>query len=903
MPARTGLVGRRDELARLALLFREDTDRAVVVQGESGVGKTTLIEQVCAQATAEGWRVVRVLGVEAEEPFALGGLNQLAFGLVDFTPGLTEQDAAVLAPVFGGDSDTTPSVLSLTGAVLNLLGLAAQTTPVLLVVDDVQWLDGISAEVLGAVGRRLTDPRVRILVGRRVPEQSVFTNSGWSELEVAPLKPPDAEQLLERVAGSLPATTRTAILTAAAGNPLALTELPRFADRIDWGVAAIPLTERLVGVFGGRLEQLHPDVRAELLRASLDGIANGRTQSGTRARYVMNNAEPAIEAGLLITDPLGEIVFRHPLVPAAIVHRASPQERRGAHRDLAELYGDVLVRRASHLAASATEPDQDVADLLGQAAQLSLRRGGLPAAIEWLRRAAELSTSTDRRSAFLAEAVFAATRAGRISEARELLGNAEPDTTEWALEVLTDCYRAIYADGEVISTHRRLLDVLTGADAIGTMTLNRLVNLLFFVTGCADDERLRDLTNAAVHPLLSRLAPLVLLYRTDVEDILGSAKTMRANLDGYVGVLSQLPSRWVLMMSYPAYCIDFMAGFRAPLREAFSRLSEHGASIDAVQAGRVVLLDLIATGDWDNADEVGARCLEMASQVNGSQLVRQTLLADLGVLAASRGEARTAREYAAEVTAWSAPRGLRNLLSLADRVAVRVALAEADYETAYQSMIRIGRPGQFPRHDFPVGDAILDFVESAVRTGRMAEAREHVAEAVRLKLAEVSPRVAALIAAASALTASGSEADELYRSALAHPGLAEHPFEHARITLAQGMWLRRKLRHSAARDSLVQALDTFDRLGARPWADRARAELAAAGAAAADPRSDGAVLSPQERRVAELAAAGQSSKQIAAQLSISSRTVDAHLSGIFRKLGVNRRARLGAALQNLDTST
>lgn len=902
MPAHPStLVGRRIELTRLSRLLTEDAERAVVVAGEAGVGKTALIEQMCVRAAADDWQVVRVLGVAAEEPFALGGLHQLMLRLEDVAAGLTEHDRAVLAPVFGGEPDSAVAVLPLAGAVLNLLTAAAQTQPVLLVVDDVHWLDSVSAQVIGAVGRRLTHPGVRILAGQRVPHPSVFSSAGWGEVPLAPLEASDAEQLLERAGVRLPAATRKAVMTAAAGNPLALTELPRFAGLIDASSGTMPLTERMVAVFGGRLDHLDPDVRAALLRAALDGIA-GSTQSANRARYVMRDVGPAIEAGLLVVDPLGDIVFRHPLVPAAVVHKASLQERRDAHRDLAGLYGNVLVRRASHLAAAATGPDQDVADLLEQAAQLSLRRGGLPAAIEWLRQAAELSTDPHRRTELLAEAVFVATRAGRTDQAKELLGNVEADATESALTALADCYRAVHADGETISTHRRLLDALTRADELDDQIVNRLVNLLLYITGYADDEQQRELTNESLLPLQGRVHPAVLLYQTGVDEIAITTKNIRSTLSAYVEYLSQVPARYVLMMSYPAYCIDAMDDFRTPLRQAFTELAEHGASLDAIEGGRVVLLDLAATGNWDEAQQVAEQCLEMASQVQGSELLRQTSLADLGLLAAGRGDLKTARRNAAEVTSWAEPRGLKMLLRRAQRIAVRVALAEADYEAAYQAVTRISPPGHFPRQNIQVGDDMLDLVEAAVYTGRITEGRAHAAEAARLSLAEVSPRVAALTAAITAMTAPDSEAGQLFESAVGHPGIAGFPFEHARIALAQGMWLRRNLRHTAARAPLGLAAETFERLGARPWADRARAELRATGAPitrAGAPTQ----LSTQERRVAELAATGRSTKDIAAQLNLSPRTVDNHLHRAFRKLDVTSRAGLGDALRHSDSAT
>ena len=712
----------------------------------------------------------------------------------------------------------------------------------------------------------------------------------------------DSEQLLDRFGAALPAATRTAVLAAAAGNPLALAELPRFADRANWGEAGVPLTERLVGVFGDRTGRLDAGVRADLLRAALDGSTAGMA-SANSARYVIRDGKPAVAVGLLIVDPFGQYAFRHPLVSAAVIHQSTPQERHAAHRDLAQLYDDVLFRRASHLAAAATEPDQDVADLLGEAAQLSLRLGGIPAAIGWLLKAAELSTDPKRRTALLAEAVFVTTRAGRIDEARVLLGNAEADATQFALAALADCYQAIHTDGEALSTHRRLLEALAKVDELDEQVVNRLVNLLLYITGYADDDRLRELTNAAVAKVASRVAPAVLLYHTGIDDIASTAKALRSTLDGYAAFLSEVPARYVLMMSYPAYCIDAMAEFRAPLRTAFTQVSAHGASLDAIEGGRVALLDLMATGQWEQAEQVGAQCLEMAAHVHGSELLRQTFMADLGVLAACRGDLETARQYAAEVTAWSQPRGMKMLLRTAQRIAARIALAEGDYEAAYQAVIRISPPGQFPQKNIQVGDQMLDMVEALIHTGHLEDARAHVAEAMRLNLAEVSPRVEALTLAMKAMTAPGTEAADLYQSALSHPGIVEFPFDHTRISLAQGMWLRRVRRYTEARAVLESAAEAFDRLGARPWAERARAELRASGASVKQSLGETVPLSAQEYRVAQLATAGRTSKEIAEIVSLSPRTVDSHLAKAFRKLGITRRAGLGDALRQYDSET
>ena len=265
------LVGRQTELAQLSQLFSEAHGRAVLVSGQAGVGKSALMEQVCTQALAEGWRVVRVLGVEAEESFALGGLHQLVSDMHDVLEGLDERDRAALAPVAGGELDSSLSAMQLMVAVLHLLVAASELRPVLVIVDDVQWLDDVSAVVLSAVGRRLAGRRIRILAGRRVPSESKFTTEGWTEMLLNPLDAADSEKLLARATVPLTPSARAAILAHAAGNPLALVELPRAAAQVEGWVGNVPLTERLVTVFGGRLRALTPSVRADLLRAALDG--------------------------------------------------------------------------------------------------------------------------------------------------------------------------------------------------------------------------------------------------------------------------------------------------------------------------------------------------------------------------------------------------------------------------------------------------------------------------------------------------------------------------------------------------------------------------------------------------------------------------------------------------------
>ena len=899
MDGQTKLVGRHLELSQLNRIFDEDTASAVLVSGEPGIGKTALMTQVCDEAVTRGWRVVTILGVKAEQPFALGGLNQLVCALQDVFAELGERDRAALAPVLCGEVDSSSSAMQLMVALLNLLTEAARGQPVLLVVDDVHWLDDISTTVLGAIGRRLAHQRVRILAAKRVPSQSMFPSAGWTELCVDPMSAEDSAQLLAESAVRMSDADKVAILRLAAGNPLALIELPQCAEQVTGWTARLPLSERVVSVFDDRLSRIDAATRAKLLRAALDGTTTV-ARLRHRGRYLLSDVQEAVDAGLLIVNPTGQSVFRHPLVSAAVMHQCGEQEHQDAHRDLAALYDDVPVRRAVHLAAAATEPDQEVADLLARAAQLSVRHGGLRVAIEWFHRAAELSTDPHRRAALTADAVFFAARAGRFDKAQDISDAIGTGQEESAATVLINAYSAFHGRGEVITTHRPLISALERAEALDDPTVNQLVQLLLTITNFAGGyERWRD-ANEVLEPLSARVDPGILLFRHRYSDVATTAAAVRALLAERLPRLASLGPRDVSQLAFPAYSVDAMAELRAPLASSYEKFRAEGPSIDAMATGCAVMLDLMAAGHWEQAEQVGAECLDMARQIQGGELLKYHFLANLGVVAAWRGELDAARRLTTEVTEWSKPRGLGMYLDFARRITVLIALAEADFDAAYQAAVSMCPPDLFPPFTNQVGDGMLDLVEAAVQSGHIQEARAHVAVVARLRIAEVSPRVEALTLAISAMIAPDTQAGELYEAALSHPGLAGFPFEHARITLSHGMWLRRQRRHTQARNTLTLAAKAFDHLGAKPWTDRANAELRAAGAPGNRTVYPNTPLSAQEQRIAELAAGGVTTKKIAAQLTLSPRTVDTHLRKIFIKLGINSRAALSEALRQRD---
>lgn len=883
MHEEVGLVGREAEWARLVGFLDGSGTGALALSGDAGVGKSALSARLCELAVQRGWQVLRAVGVEAEKSFTLGGLNQIAFGLRDRESELAPHDRGVLSAVFGADPATPPGPMRLVVAMVNLLTLAAAERPLLLAVDDVHWFDDLSATVLGAVGRRVSDPRLRILATFRAHPGAPFATAGWAQLTLGPLGGADAAAIVDGTGLPLSPDARQRILDVAGGNPLALQELPRHADQIDAHSYALPLTDRLLSVFGGRLDQLEPRVRTELLRAALDG---------THSRYPLHDAQAGIDAGLLIVDPLGDIVFRHPLARAAVIHQASAEQRRDAHRHLAGLYDDV-VRRATHLSAAATVPDQAVADLLEQAARHSIRRGGAAVAVDWLRRAAELSTAPARRAELLSDAAFVASQSSRFDEAQSLTEAAGGQPVS---AVLTGAYLALYRDGEVTAGHRRLLAALRDAEAITDEALTRLVNLLLALTQYAADAELWGGTLDALDRLGDRLTAESAIYRDAWGDVARTGRTVRARLAAHVERLPTLEPWEVMRLAVAAYYVDGLADFRATVRSVLERERDRGAVTNAMTMQHLVFLDAFANGRWDDAAATGQEGLRL-TEIHHNELFRYQFTGYLGMLAACRGDLEAARTAAATVLAWASPRRLGLLIGYAQRTTVLAALAEGDYEAAYAAAVTIGAPGAFPPYAYQAVDGLLDLVDAAVHTGRQEQARVHAQAAVRLGLAEVSPRLEAVTTAAAAMTAPDDEAAALFSATLAHPAMASVPFEEARIRLAYGMWLRRQRRATEARVELSLAADGFESLGARPWAARARAELRAAGA---NVKRGQAALSAQERTIAELAAAGHSNKQIAAQLYLSPRTVGAHLYRIFPKLGITSRAGLAVALREYE---
>ncbi|MFF4837783.1 LuxR C-terminal-related transcriptional regulator [Streptomyces sp. NPDC001315] len=911
------MIGRDGERGQLSAFVTAVEGQALVFKGEAGVGKSALLDHAAQLAAGAGHEVIRAAGVEAESGLPFAGLHQLLHSLLPSADGLDLVHRTVFDTVFGRSVGKPPSVMSLGVAVLDLLSLASSARPLLLVLDDGQWLDASSVAVIGFVGRRLTGTSVKLLVGLRSDVASGFDTAALPELPVRALSDRDARQLLALHHPDLEASVRRLVLDQAQGNPLALLELPahihvapaELASARVLGLhdASLPLPRRLQHVYGTRVKGLPDEVREELLRGALDGVGAtpGTTPAPGLRRYRMRDADAAVTAGLLRPDPVsGDYVFRHPLVRSTVVQTATPNQRRAAHAALAHVHRDDLERRATHLAASTVDPDEEVAAALDAAAESATRRGSAVAAVAWLTRAAELSEHREERSRRIGDAAFLAGHAGLFDQAQRLVrSDRAADADESPASVVTSAYMALWEDGDVRHSHRQVTSAIENLrdrePNQASEVLTRLVNLLLAIDQYANDAAQWKETRALLGSLGDVLPPRSLVYRDAWGDVVLHGAGVRERVAVEFNSLAEVEPWDVTRLCVAAYHVDTLSQYRPHLQRTVDREAETGFVRNSMTMLHLIMLDQIAVGEWDEAERTGQRCLELTSS-HGYLLLAHHSRAYLALLAALRGQVDRARELQAVVDAWARPRGIGFLTQIADAIGTAAALAEGDYEAAYLHAIGITPPGSFEPYAHQASRTLLDLVEAALHTGRAEQARRHALAARDANLPDISPRLALITYGALAMTATDpTEADEMYDRAENHPAGTGFPFELARIHLAHGIRLRHTQGPKVARQLLARAADTFERLGAPTWTGRARAELRASGLATRTSSVHLAALTWQERRIADLAAIGLTNKEIGERMHLSPRTVSSHLYRVFPKLGITSRAALHDALARL----
>ncbi|WP_249999192.1 AAA family ATPase [Actinoplanes sp. M2I2] len=906
------LFGRETELDRIASFLESARDGGDVrlVRGEPGVGKSALIVAMADLADRAGMLVLRASGSEFEADVSYSVLNQLLLPLhaemMRLPPGL--RDALIVALGFGPGPPAAP--LLVCNAALALVTTVARTAPVLLVVDDVQWIDRPSAVVLSFVARRVAGSPVGVVATSRTGTDSFLDPRGLTEVVIRPLSREASGRLVDTRSPGLPPPVRRRLLDLAQGNPLALTELPATlvgTEEPGPGQAGVvPLSDRLQALFAQRTADLPPATRRVLLIATFEGTGDIRV---LRAMARLEDLAPAERARLVRVDDATAILsFRHPLIRSALVAMSTHEERRDAHLAIAAALTGDPERRAWHLAAAVSGPDEAVAAHLDDAAHRMLLRGDVLGAVTSLVRAADLSATTEARVRRLAEAAYIGAESGDAgTDPTTLLADARaaPLDPSGSLHVANAAaFLMLNGDGDVHTAHRLLAGAIeTGrhgwrADDPALVEALHTLILLSWYAGTPAHW-------AVFHRAMERLTPappdiLSVLSKT-FPDPVRTGASARAESDVLLAGMAHEddPSRVVRAGTASVY-LDRLADLREPSWRVVHQGRDGGSPRRHLGALMHLCLDDYLTGRWDEAEEL-AREGQRVCDTAGVQFFAWYFRYNRAVIAAGRGRADEAGALADEITHWALPRGVAGAAAFAHHPRALAAAAAGDFEAAYQHATAMSPAGVLAPYLPHSTWVMLDLVEAALRTGRTAEARAH-AEAMRSAgVARLSPRMALLQAGVDALAFGDDRASARLEATLREPSARPWLFEASRIRLAFAEKLRRHKALADARRHLLDARTGFASMGAEPWLARTVQELRAAGhrpAGAAEQAgaSAPAALTAQEYEIAELAAGGLSNKQIAERLYLSPRTVGAHLYRIFPKLGISSRASLRDAL-------
>ncbi|MEY9892616.1 DNA-binding CsgD family transcriptional regulator [Catenulispora sp. MAP5-51] len=914
------ILGRDRELSWLARLVDAadgaDDPKVLVLTGAPGVGKSTLVDWTAEQGRARRIGVLRVRGSEAEADLCFAAVHQLLRPLLPEAEGLPEKARAALRGAFGIDgAEAAVDPLQLRFAVAALLSQAAKRQALLLLIDDAQWVDRGSLDILSFLARRLDGEPTALLVASREESVPDRFDRDFPHLVAEPLDRAAASRLLDSQPEPPRGRLRAQILEQAAGNPLALIELARAVAETDGAdldrAETLPLTKRLEDLFAADLSALPPRTRRALLL-----VAAGATRWPDLLRAdpelrTDRALEPAERVGLVRVEG-GHLVLRHPLVRSAVYQRASFSERRSAHLALAAAFVDEPDRRAWNLAAAAVDQDETVASALADSADRARGRGGQAAAAAALERAAELTPDPETRARRLLAAAQSAMFAGYPQWVSDLAARADQITRDpvvrahaamsggWALGVTL---RHDDALALLLPAAERIAAVDPGL-ACGTLAV-AATSVYNSGTSPHRSELLRiyDLLPEAGHSVASAWA----LAGTEPHTRRRQALEL---VDGAEAVLDRDSLADHITLGAAAWILDRTEAGARLLGLAMDQLRRAGASGTDATAAQALALARFEGGAWAAAHSNAEDAMRMAAEAGADNVTigSRILLATLQALRGDHGAARSQALAAVQGVDLRASRSLhvryRHALGLA-------AMVEGDHVAAYEQL-RSTFTRDFvpaPIHYHASVYCLGDLAGAAVRVGRAEEVRA-VLKATEAGLGpDRSPRVDAIMNRAAALLSETDSdiAERYFLAALEDPACTMWPFEHALVQLDFGEWLRRRRRTADARPRLGTALEIFERLDARPWSRRAASELRVAGGPtpAAQPEEAGpdARLTLQERQIAELAAQGLTNRDIAAQLYLSPRTVGYHLHKIFPKLGVRNRAQLRDALTELPPAT
>jgi DNA-binding CsgD family transcriptional regulator len=926
------LNGRRaecDALDRLVESVRGGDSRALVLHGEEGVGKTALLDYLAAHAP--DCQVARAAGVQSEMELPFAVLHQLCAPMLDHVAALPTPQRDALRIVFGLSAEPTPDRFLIGLAVLSLLSNVAEKRPLVCLVDDQQWLDRASAQVLAFAARRLGAESIGLVFATRNPGGDL---AGLPEMPVAGLPDADARVLLDAaLAVPIDGRIRDQIIAEARGNPLALLELPR--ELTPEGLAggfglpgALPLARSIERNFERRMAALPPATRRLLVLAAADPTGDPALVWRAAARLGIDGAAaaPAAEAGLAEFGT--RLLFRHSLARSAAYQSATVAARQEAHRALAEATDPELDpdRRAWHRAQATSGADEDVAAELERSASRAASRGGLTAAAAFLERATALTLVPAKRAARALAAAEAKIQAGALDAAQDLLAAAEvgpladqqrarADLARAQLAFITS--RGAEAAPLLVNAARRLADVDPGLSR--ATYLDALSAAIFAGRLAGPGGGVLSVARAAA------AAP-------EAAGVVGDAGV--AGSCGAQGVRSAPGAADLLLDGITAYYNEGPAAGVPLLRRSLTAFGNGRPDVADGDGLRWLWLSVAAGAmriwDHDLMDVLSARHVRLARGTGA--------LSELPLALTSRayfhlfaGELGPAAALAQEFGAVKEATGI----ALAPYAAVGVAAFQGDDATASAlidatltdvtgrgegvgiTIIQwanaalnngLGRYDQAlaaATHAFGYQDDLgsllwtaPELIEAAARTGDAAAAARGHAALTELTSACGTDWGLGVLARSRALMSEGAEAEELYREAVTRLGRTRLRIDLARAHLLYGEWLRRERRRGDAREQLRPASELFQAMGLAGFAERAGRELRSTGETARRraPAGRPQELTAQESLIAGLARDGLSNPEIGTRLFISAHTVQYHLRKIFAKLGIASRSQLSAVL-------
>jgi DNA-binding CsgD family transcriptional regulator len=904
------LLGRRVECEALEGVLADalsGRSRVVVLRGDAGSGKSALLAHVSERVA--GWHVARAAGVESEMELAYSGLHQLCAPLFDRLERLPEPQRDAFATVFGRNAGPAPDRFLVGLATLTLFAEVAEHQPLICIVDDAQWLDSASAQILGFVARRLLAERIAFVCAARTGSGDEVL-AGLPELSLSGLGDSDARALLlENVHAPLDAAVCEQIIAESHGNPLALLELPR-----TWETAELaggfglpdshPVVSKIEQSYVKRLLMLPAETQLLVLAAAAEPLGDPVLlhRAAQTLGVDMSAADPAEDAGLL--EIAGRVEFAHPLVRSAAYSSAAGEDRDRVHRALAEATDPDRDpdRRAWHRGRATPGPDEEVAAELEHSAGRAQARGGLAAAAAFLQRSVALTDDPARRTDRALGAALASLHAGAFDTALQLVA---------------------LADGGSVAAHRARADLLRGQIAFASNVGRDAPPLLLKAAKSLESTDVRLARETYLDAWGAALFAGRLASAGGLLEVSQAARAAPRPAE------APRPSD-LLLDGLATLVTDGLTAAVPTLRSAANALAADESSAEEnFRWGWLATVPSNVLWDDETMHAINVRQVQLAREVGALARLPIDLTA-LAVVEAFWGDFASAASAIAEANAVTeathtriAPYSAMLLAALRGLEAELTPLVEKTTEEATAGGQGIGV--QFAqwvsavlfnglgRHEQALSAAqeatnddselflpswsLPELIEASVKSGKPELARGAVDRLSRTTGAAGTDWALGIEARSRALLAAGESAEASYQEAIERLGRTRFHPELARAHLLYGEWLRSEGRRVEAREQLRTAHGMFGTIGMEAFAERARLELLATGEKARKRTSDtSSDLTPQEAQIAQLARERYSNPEIAAQLFLSPRTVEWHLRKVFTKLGISSRKELDAAL-------